>query len=113
MAWNVVQSASGQGRTVTSLTITYATSNVVSGNKLISHIALGSGVLGSITSVQDAALNSETQCASPSGSAGSNYTGGLYAMDVPAGDAGTKPAIKVTYSQTADIDMLVQEVSGL
>ena len=113
MAWSVLQSVSGSNTgTNTSLTVTY-TSNVSAGNKLIAFITISPGVLGTITSVQDAALNSMTSCGAVSGSTGGNVHTAIYAMDVPAGDVGTKPAIKVTYGVTADFGMVLQEVSGL
>lgn len=113
MAWSVLQSAKGTGLGVSSLTVAYSTANVQSGNKLISHIAAAPSAAATISSVADGASNAETQVASPSGTSGGAYVGGLFAMDVPAGDVGTKPSITVNVTQASDIAMIVEEVSGL
>jgi hypothetical protein len=113
MAWNVVQSASGTGAGVTSLTVTYA-SNVASGTKLVAYAGdSNSSGTSLITSIQDAALNTFTDCGTVSGTAGGGSDTTLRAMDTPAGDVGTKPAIKISLSSTNDIGMVIQEVSGL
>ena len=113
MAWGWVQSAGGaNGNAGTStLTVTFATANVTSGNKIIAAISYTT-ITRTITSVQDAALNSLTQVGFLSSSANSIVTA-LYAMDVPAGDVGTKPAIKLTLSAGSESSMVIQEISGL
>ena len=109
MSWSRVQSNSGSSSPATSVTVSY-TSNVSAGNKLIALVSsdLGSG---SITSVKDGAGNSFTQVASAAIAAQVLVT--LWAMDVPAGDAGTKPAITALFSVSSDLSMVIQEISGL
>ena len=103
--WAFVQSASGSafGTTVTA---TFTTGNVAAGNKII--VAFSSDAAPA--TVRDAALNNWTLMGTASaGSAGV----WLYALDVPAGDAGTKPAITATVSGSRDMRILIQEISGL
>lgn len=109
MAWAWVQSASGSV-TATTVTVSYTTQNVASGNKLIALVSSDTGV-GGISSVKDGAGNSMTQIGSAV--VGGSVSVTLWAMDVPAGDAGTKPAITATFSNSGDNSLLIQEVSAL
>ena len=111
MSWAWVQSASGfNASATTSVTVSYATQNVAAGNKLIA-LVTSDASSGTITSVQDAALNSFTEVGS--GVVSGTVSVSLWAIDVPAGDAGTKPAIKATFSVIGDMSLIIQEVSGL
>lgn len=111
MAWSWIQSNSGTNSSGASLTVSY-TSNVSSGTKLICAVSVSTTSGSSpVTSVQDAALNSMTQVGGALNSG--NCWVGLYAMDTPAGDVGTQPAIKVSLSDNNGCSVLIQEVSGL
>src|SRR5271166_527344 len=111
MAWNRLQSASATVDGGTSVTVTYTTANASAGTKLISAIQAWNGsALASITSVQDAALNSETPLSSIALSDSLGLLA-LYAMDTPSGDVGIKPAIKVKLSASDAVSVIVQEVS--
>jgi len=107
VAWNVVQSASGDAYG-TSVAATFATANVTAGNKIIAVIS--SNYSGLPSTVRDAALNNWTAIGSKVTGTGSVW---LYALDVPAGDAGTKPTITATFSGSTDLAIVIQEVSGL
>ena len=105
--WSVLQSASGTG--TTTCTVTYP-NNVAAGTKLLCAFQFASNA--AITSVQDAAANPLTQISVLVGG-GANITTALYAMDTPAGDVGTKPAITVTVGAAWAITAIIQEVAGL
>ena len=109
MSWNVVQSA-GALNFATSISVTFTTANVSSGNKIIAYVASASSTVP--TGVQDGSGNHLTLVAS---SVAVSPTGGawIYAMDVPAGDAGTKPTITASGLGSNGITIIVQEVSGL
>lgn len=107
MAWARVQSA-GANTFGTSLTATFSTANVSSGNKIIAYV--GSSWSDAPTSVKDGGGTSWTQLGSKPTGTGSVW---LYGLDVPAGDAGTKPGITVIFPSSNGQSLLVQEVSGL
>jgi hypothetical protein len=113
MAWSRVQSAAGStsGGVQATLTVSYG-SNVSAGNKLIA-LATTDASGGTPTSVKDGAGNSFTLVGQAGVSATNAVCVTLWAIDVPAGDAGTKPAITYTHSQIGDMSLLIQEVSGL
>lgn len=112
MAWAFVQSAKGTGTGVSTLAVAYSTANVSSGNKLIAH-AVQAASAQNLTSVKDGAGNTFTAAANFNGSTGGNYGGGLFFIDVPAGDAGTKPTITLTIATAGDCALIVEEWSGL
>ena len=76
-------------------------------------MAVSAGSSPAITSVKDAAGNTWTELASVSYS--TNVLVALFALDVPAGDGGTKPTLTVTITASGgnSIGMVLQEVSGL
>ena len=107
MTWARVQSA-GTNTFGTSLTATFSTANVSSGNKIIAWV--GSSWSDVPTSVKDGAGTSWTSLGSKATGTGSIW---VYGLDVPAGDVGTKPAITVIFPSSNGQSLLVQEVSGL
>src|ERR1700734_2172429 len=107
MSWSVVQSASA-GFFGGAVTATFTTSNVSSGSKIIAYVT--SDWSDAPTSVEDAASNAWTLLGSKATTAGSAW---LYGLDVPAGDAGTKPAITAAFPSSNGQAILVEEVSGL
>jgi hypothetical protein len=105
-----IQSVGGLG-SGTSTKVTYTT-NLSSGTKLIAFFsAFGSGSF-TITSIKDAGGNTFTQLAFLY-SATSGTGAGIFAMDTPAGDVGTKPIITALMSNNQFGGMVIQEVSGL
>lgn len=109
MSW--VQSKSSTG-TATTLTVTY-TSNVSSGNTLIAYVAQDHNVTFTPSSVKDGSGNAMVQIGTTVNYPGTSGGGSVWAMNVPAGDVGTKPAITATVSATFGLTMLIQEVSGI
>lgn len=108
-----IQSASTTKTGVTSGSVAFTTSNVSAGNKIVVAIAISSGGSATVSTVKDAAGNSWTLLASKAAAAGGQITY-LYALDVPSGDAGTKPTITVTLTGgSADFSVIIQEVPGL
>src|SRR5580704_16424705 len=115
MAWSVLQSAStaATGNSGTQ-SATFTTANLSSGTKLIAAVACSANGL-TVSSVKDGAGNSFTSLATVSfNNAASNGQLSLWAIDTPAGDAGTKPTITATLTaSTTETSLLIQEVSGL
>ena len=119
MAWSRLQSASAtssEGGLSGTVAATFGT-NLTAGSKIIAAVAVNAatGGVDEVISVKDGAGNSLTELASNSGGAGGGWTE-LWAMDTPAGDAGTKPTITATLGAVADsygATILIQEVSGL
>ena len=109
MAWSLVQSNGNSASGVTSLAVQYA-SNVAAGNKLIASAVTSPGT---ISSVKDGAGNSFTQLATVTNSGAPTVVTALFALDVPAGDVGTRPTITVTVSTSAGLALVIEEVSGL
>jgi hypothetical protein len=109
MAWGFVQSASGI-TFGTSISVTFTTANVSAGNKIIAVIASASSTAPS--TVQDGGGNPWTQIAA---AINASPTAGLwlYALDVPAADAGTKPTITASGLGSNGLSMVIQEISGL
>ena len=110
MAWSVLQSVGGLGSGAS--TIATYTSNVSAGTKLIAYFSAFSGSTITVTSVKDAAGNTMTQVGYL-WSATSGTGAGIFAMDTPAGDVGTKPVITALLSNGSFGAMVIQEVSGL
>jgi hypothetical protein len=118
MAWSWLQSCiSPDSGAAGSCTATFTTQNLSSGSTLIAFVAVPSsaGALGTCSSVKDGAGNSFVKIGENSqGAAGGGVDGSIWALNTPAGDAGTKPAITATASDSACTPaVLVQEVSGI
>jgi hypothetical protein len=110
VTWNVLQSVGVLGSG--SSTVATYTSNVSSGTKLIAYFSAFGSSSFTITSVKDGALNTMTQVGFLY-SATSGTGTGIFAMDTPAGDVGTKPVITALMSNSQFGSMVIQEVSGL
>jgi len=109
VAFTVVQSNSATTGSAGSLPVTF-TSNVTAGNKIIVASATSAGVTISTSTVKDGAGNSWTEI----GHIAINQNEmSLWALDVPAGDAGTAPTMTATFSATCGASVVIQEVSGL
>lgn len=106
MTWSVLQSA-GASFFGTAVTAAFG-SNVASGSKIIAVAA--SSWSDAPSSAKDGAGNSLTLLGAKATTTGSVW---LYAMDVPAGDVGTKPAITVTWPSSNGQSLVIQEVPGL
>lgn len=123
MAWSVIQSAVANSvvTSATTVAVTYSTANLSSGTKLFAVVSAvsTSSTIPTQSSVKDGAGNSFTQQYSASqGSAGSGfYTCGVWAIDTPVGDVGTKPTITFTFTNTGSANekagIWIGEVSGL
>jgi hypothetical protein len=113
VAWSVLQSkeADTGGSALSSLTVTFTTANVTAGSKIIVAVACASSPAITCTGVADAASNAWTLIKRQALPAFGETS--LWALDVPAGDAGTKPALTATLSGTGGAVMIAQEVSGL
>ncbi len=115
MTWTVLQSANGNnggGSASNTTTATFVTANISAGSKIIAYVTVDvpSGI--SATGVADGASNAWTLIGRIAG-AGNVQEASIWALDAPAGDIGTKPAITATASANCDMAILVQEVSGL
>ena len=112
MAWSRLQSASNGVGAGSAVSATYG-SNLTSGSKLIAVVT----VFATTTStVKDGAGNSFTKLASVglNNNTASNGELSLWAIDTPAGDAGTTPTITATPASASGFyAILIQEVSGL
>lgn len=104
--WQFIQSA-GNFFFGTAVTATFP-NNVAAGNKIIAAVA--SSWSTAPTTVRDAALNNWTLLGSKATTTGSVW---LYALDVPVGDVGIKPAITVTWSGSNAQSIVIQEIAGL
>jgi hypothetical protein len=105
VAWSVVQSASSApAGASTTKAVTFSTANLSSGTKIIALVAASAGGTASITGVQDGSGNNLTLIRS--GTSGTEITG-LFAMDTPAGDVGTKPTITATLGSSCETSILV------
>ena len=117
MAWSFVQSI-GSAALASSHGVTFA-NNVASGNKIIVVVTVASSSTSAVTtsSVKDGASNSWTAIANEpftDTQTGDKGNVSIWALDVPAGDVGTKPTITATGgSGTVVIGVLACEVSGL
>jgi hypothetical protein len=118
VAWSRLQSCiSPDNGNAGSNVATFTTANLTSGSTMVAFVSIPSsaGALGTCSSVKDGAGNSfillgETH----QGGAGGGTDESIWALNTPAGDAGTKPAITATSTDTAStMCVLVQEVSGL
>ena len=89
MAWQMLQSASGTSTSAAlTLTVTLG-SNATAGTKLIAFIGTDNTSATSITSVQDAALNSMTQIGIENAATTERYRSNI-CHGQPAGDVGIK-----------------------
>ena len=118
MAWSFIQSVSAAS-IAGSQAVTFA-SNVTAGSKIIvaASVALDTTGTISISTVKDGASNSWTQIGAATytdTTSGDQGQVSLWALDVPAGDAGTKPVITATASSSTSVAVAVLacEVSGL
>jgi hypothetical protein len=113
MAWARVQSVGGVGLSVTSKSVTFTTANVSAGNKLIVAASVDSSTQSfATTNPCWDGTNAFTQIATATIASGVRVT--VWALDVPAGDVGTKPTITVTASISgASLAVLAMEFSGL
>src|SRR5581483_4610183 len=116
MAWSVLQGAGHVADIVQNglISATFATANLTSGTKLIAAVSVGDNGSGiTVTGVSDG-TNAFTQVGFKSYA---NSDGGVYlfALDTPAGDAGTKPTITATTASVtgSGAPITIQEVSGL
>lgn len=111
MTWSVIQSASASA-SASSVAATFTTANLSAGSKII--VAVGRNSRTGTPVVKDGALNTWTHIAQALN--GATSTGvDLYALDVPAGDVGTKPTITANglSAGNAGYGILIQEVPGL
>jgi hypothetical protein len=110
MAYSVLQSASATAAGgINTVAATYS-GTVASDSKLIALVSYAS--TNFCTAVKDAALNSWTQIAATAHAGFVHLT--LWALDVPAADAGTSPTLTATLAGTSSgSSILIQEVSGL
>ena len=110
MAWNRIQSVSGNNGSGTTLGVTFTTANLSAGTKLIAYCMVDGGA--TLSTVKDGAGNTFASMASKAAGDGSTLT--ILELDTPAGDVGTKPTITLTITGTnGGLAMLVQEVAGL
>lgn len=94
-------------------------SNVASGTKLVAAVALSTSNAGgvgisTVITVADASSNTATFIGGLFH--GSDTYLGLFAMDTPAGDVGTKPTLTATVNASVNnfgIAMVIQEVAGI
>jgi hypothetical protein len=109
MAWSVLQSASNT-LDGSSIGATFTTANLSAGSKIIAYCTGGGAGVPAISTVKDGGGTSWTQIGAASGGNARAY---IYALDVPAGDVGTKPTITATWAGAAGLGIVIQEVSGL
>lgn len=113
MAWSVLQSASATNAGSGNAAVTFSTANLSSGTKVVALVSVScSSTTFIVTSVKDGAANTWTQLASKISADFSTHVG-LYALDTPAGDVGTKPTITATIGTNFGATIQVLEVSGL
>jgi hypothetical protein len=108
-----LQSAVGTtgGSALSSATATFTTANISAGSKIIVAVACASSPAVTCTGVADAAANAWTKIATKALPAFGEVT--LWALDAPAVDVGTKPAITATITAPGGIVVIAQEVPGL
>lgn len=112
MSWSVLQSASSAGTSAaTTKAVTFSTSNLSSGTKLLAYVSCASGASPSTSTVKDGAGNSFTKILSVASNGLQEVS--AWEIDTPAGDVGIKPTITATFVGSAIASILVQEVSGL
>lgn len=111
MAWSVLQSASATNGGSGNVAVQYGT-NLTAGTKLIALVAVSASTTPYIVSGMSDGTNSLTLLASKL-SASFSVHAGLYALDCPSGDAGTKPVITATIGTNFGASIVIQEVSGL
>lgn len=113
MAWSVLQSKSAANAGSGNVAVTFTTANLTAGTKIIAwiEVSCSTNFTTVVSAVKDGALNSWTQLAQKDNGAHTSIF--LFALDTPAGDAGTKPTITATVGTNFGAAILVQEVSGL
>lgn len=112
MSWSVLQSASHTAASSSTASVTLG-SNCTSGSTLIATVCATNSLGNATTSVKDGAGNSFVKIVNiPEASASGDLS--LWALNTPAGDAGTTPTITATNGATCfHLAILVQEVSGI
>jgi hypothetical protein len=112
MPWSVLQSWSNTN-TSGNVAVTFVTANLSAGTKILAWVSVSASASPqtTVSAVKDGALNAWTQLAVASDNAADALY--LFALDTPAGDAGTKPTITATIGTNFGSTILVQEVSGL
>jgi len=112
--WKVLQvaSAAATASTGTSFTCAYSTANLSPNTKLLCVVADShfSGTQG-ITSVKEGATN--TFAAMGTATLLNKVVVALYEFDTTAAEAGTKPTITVTTTDTSQTSVWIAEVAGL
>jgi hypothetical protein len=108
----LVQSKGSSGGSTT-LAVTFTASNVASGNTLVAYVSQDHNVTFTPSSVKDGAGNSFVQLGPTIDYPSSEGALSVWALNVPAGDVGTKPTITVTVSSTFGIAMVIEERSGI
>ena len=113
MAWSRIQSAKTAATMTGAATGTATfTTNLSSGTKIIAAVSVSVGSATTVSGVADGNGNSLTLIGRKT--TASLQDTSLWAMDTPAGDAGTTPAITATLTGgTGQISIVIQEVSGL
>lgn len=111
VSWKVLQSASSNGASLSGLTATFP-NGMTSGSKMLAFIMKdGAGV--NITSVTDSSSNNFHSILAYT-FVNPIATLNIYVLDTPAGDVGTAETITIgTTGGTANLSMLIQEVTGL
>jgi len=109
MAWSVLQSKSASTAGIAAtVTATFTTANVSASTKIIAAVSVsGSPTISGVSDGTGHALVLLKRKRT------TNNDVSLWAMDTPAGDVGTKPAITATATAGCEISILAQEVSGL
>jgi hypothetical protein len=107
VAWSVVQSATAVLDGSATISKAFTTANVSAGNKILVAV---SAYNAAATSVHDGASNAWTQIGAKQLS---QCNVSLWALDVPAGDVGTKPTITATATGAGSVGIVIAEVSGL
>jgi len=96
--------------TATSLAVTFTTSNVVLGNRIVAFGTFNAETVTTGFTCADGGSNSYDQHAILNGN---SQTSALFSLVVPANIAGTKPTITFTFPSCASQTIAVMEVSGL
>lgn len=118
MAWSVLQSASS-GPVTTATAVATPAAGLTAGSKLIAFVMLNMNfaATANASSVKDASNNSFTLVANTTtGSTVVNFPplASIWALDTPAGDVGTTPAITATLPTGFNAGFItVHEVTGL
>ena len=112
-AWSVLQSATATS-VGTTVAATFSTANLSSGSKLIALVVIaGNNVASLSTTVSDGHGNNFTSIATLPSVTTTKSLMGLFYLDTPAGDVGTKPTITATGAISNGASISIQEVAGL